>query len=924
MPEAIYSSYSKAKEVLEKINALVPPIDSTKAGEAKKAIEEFFTADPFFAQFCTNIYGKTFEPDSLELFNNPAEITPEALENFRKPILLFVLNAASENALASTTIEKQKLDELVEEFTKSQAIKNSKSLEQVKQKIPKLPTVGEWIRSLKVNQQTKIIQAQQAHQQIVRNLQAQILKAQDKKVIQGIRELNPSQTPTDAVENVSAAAEQVAREITHEIGEHLQSGGDIKDPLLKTALKTEVERDVPAAVLFKKEEVKKAIDDAVELASQNPQEFLAAHQASKLNTPTPTEIVKNIKSVIQDSGRQITDQQAIELFVDIEKTLISKKDITVRQAAINSLSEKFPELSQENLLKITNNIFPSLQNYTLKAAKVFSLENLKEEALNKTSNFCIAFNQEYYQTLNKVLGLRGALEFASGLTDVHAQKIAENQQFSGQPISKSLAHKLEILKQITPERIQKIADKGLSLPSLKKLPIPSFLQKPISVAQDFGGAIGKIPGLKRVGGFLQGLSPSRLIKTKIASWLLSFGAKQAAKKGLMGLLGKGATWLGGKLAGKGIGALIGGALGSAAPIVGTVIGAVAGAAIGKLLNKENLKKALKIAGGILAFGIGLLGGLISALGSFALSAAGVGMFVGGIFFPPLAPILMPAGLFLTASGLWKSAKPLLAKAGNAAQAFIQNLASNFSHFGGASVPHYISLSPVIAVGSVASITVISYMTLISAFAIPSSGAEIGAPMGKVELLKNYSCDHPACKIADIVQKYAGGQLSQNTWHLVEEHLKSALSPAAFEELRHSVFGIAGNSNLQCVGFKLAAEKELGISLPRQNAVDFLTNHGCTIVWQKGKAMSYELLKENFSERYGLDAVWGRQPGCEAGQTCSENILCCGHIGVITKIEKSPIPGGVPRIYVTAAFGESGAIGTSQEAATAPDKILRCD
>lgn len=915
MPKTIYSSYTQAKQVLERLNSLSPDSNQATIDEVKKLVEDFFTKNLVFGQFCSNLYGKTFEPDSLKIFDDPATLTLENLDSFRQPILAFILNAASQGGI-TPTIDKNQLDELVKGFQASQVVKNSNSLEETKTEILGFPDenriVKNWVQNQIAARQAEIAKNQQAHQQLVRNLQAQILKTRNKEVLQGIKKLNPSQTPTNAVQNVSAAAEEVAREIAHSIGEHLQAGGKINNPLLKQALKTQAKQNIPAAVLFKNKELENTIDQAVNYVSQNQQGFLAACQASKTNAPTPNDIVEELQKKLGVNKADATD-----ILIDIQAKLATEK-ITVRQAIFEILPQKITD-TQENLLKLTNELSPPIQSHVQAAIRLLPKEKFSQKFADYWSEVTKKIN-----ALNPkdVIDFFTTIEFShlsqAGQPIENLSTLFENYSFSGQPPSKNLAHKIESLKQL-PDLVKRLPqEQGITFRFLKKLPTPSFLQKPISIVQNFGGTLGRIPGLKGFGGFLQKFTPST-IKTKAIGSLLSFGAKQAAKKGLMGLLGKGATWLGTKLAGKGISALIGTAIGGpVGTVAGVVISIAAEKVLGKILNKKNLKKLAKILGGALLFIGGLIGGLLSALGGIALGGLGIGMIAAGILIPtPLSPFLIAGGAGLTAASLWKSViQPALTKAGSALQAGIQPfLHSLATGWGGAAIPSYIALSPAIAVAATAGITLISYMTLISAFAIPPSGAEIGMPITAGNRVPHPDSDHPAVLIAKTIDQYDPNSLvSQNSWSKELENALKNIAPKGYQEIRHSVWKIAGNSNLQCVGFKIAVEKELGINMPRQNAVAFLYNY---------PAQCREVSASQ--AQVGDDAVWGPDPEkCPvnnyqaANEECGSNIYCCGHIGIVAGVK------GNVKLLITSAHGENGAVYTEEVSRDNPTMVLRCE
>jgi hypothetical protein len=158
---------------------------------------------------------------------------------------------------------------------------------------------------------------------------------------------------------------------------------------------------------------------------------------------------------------------------------------------------------------------------------------------------------------------------------------------------------------------------------------------------------------------------------------------------------------------------------------------------------------------------------------------------------------------------------------------------------------------------------------------------------------------PACELAEIFQKCTSGIVSKQTWSQIKTCLdgtKYQEGTAVYKELYHSVWELENNSNLQCVGFKIAAEKGLGITLPPQNALAFL----------KGD--------DPGTPDEGMLAIWGPRDECidadgqkitdvgKAKQLCEKNILCCGHIGNVTKVADG-------LAYITSAWGDSGLVNT---------------
>jgi hypothetical protein len=108
--------------------------------------------------------------------------------------------------------------------------------------------------------------------------------------------------------------------------------------------------------------------------------------------------------------------------------------------------------------------------------------------------------------------------------------------------------------------------------------------------------------------------------------------------------------------------------------------------------------------------------------------------------------------------------------------------------------------------------------------------------------------------------------------------------------------------LQCVGYKKAVEP----NFPGGHNACWFANS------------SNQVPKQIDSVQVGDNAVWGSDccDQCDLG-----NLGCCGHIGIITKIEPGQ-EGDVPYIYVTSAQGGTGNVNTIKVPLTNPTVILR--
>ncbi len=98
--------------------------------------------------------------------------------------------------------------------------------------------------------------------------------------------------------------------------------------------------------------------------------------------------------------------------------------------------------------------------------------------------------------------------------------------------------------------------------------------------------------------------------------------------------------------------------------------------------------------------------------------------------------------------------------------------------------------------------------------------------------------------------------------------------------------------LQCVGFKKAIQPLMAGLYG--NAADYYQGNGD---YQpiNDLLINDQNLKDFTLARPGWDLVWGPRTGCN-GQTCSQNSACCGHIAMITKVEKNET--GLSYVYIS--------------------------
>jgi len=134
-------------------------------------------------------------------------------------------------------------------------------------------------------------------------------------------------------------------------------------------------------------------------------------------------------------------------------------------------------------------------------------------------------------------------------------------------------------------------------------------------------------------------------------------------------------------------------------------------------------------------------------------------------------------------------------------------------------------------------------------------------------------------------------------------INQGISPTVIRKLKKSAhdFGV-----LQCVGFVKATVKGFPGGADAYHFVDSPPEG-----WRK--VLAREEVKE------GDLVVWGPSSRCHGG-SCDNNPSCCGHIGVITRVEKPEF--GVNYLYVTQAWGNSGKVSTIKVHLDSPDAILK--
>lgn len=771
-------------------------------------------------------------------------------------------------------------------------------------------------------------------------------------------------------------ANQTAQNCVQTTARQAQAGKPLDKPFAQTLTRSLTQS--PAGFLLSNPKIREAFVNNQEpiLKTTNPKNLALARQAQltlQLSAaPSPNQLTQRVQSL---TGASLSVAQKARLFLEAAIAHNHQPEKAVRFLINNfhKLDKQAPKLSPQQ----RDTVIAGLKNHVINYGQLIKSLKVVNQATPSppppTYRQLLAIHQLSGTQNGPEISILALDQYSHGLTPQALEQIKTDSQLSqllSPVITAETNTQLNWLKKhphlaqtagFRPRAIDQsrfYIDQGPDQTSIAdsqnldylhnqlKLhgslgPLGWFKNPGLKLRFSLGGLAAKHPGFSQTANFL--ISPKQFIKVKLGGKLASWGIAWAGKKGLKGILGKGFLKLAGSFAQKGLAKIIGGALGA---FIGGPIGAAIGVAVAWVAEKiakpvwntakKVVKKGLQILGSLLFMGLGLLGKLSAGLVSGLLTLGGAGMTAWGI--ATMNPTLMLGGLGMFSAGTLPIIKALLAKTGGL-PGIIGKAGSALGSWLGfsttAAVPSYIMAAPFLAIG-VGIVGSLFFMGILSsAFVLPprleTNTTSLTEPGN---IIDNFSCPHPACKIADIVNAYTPGVLNQNTWYLVDQHLQTALGKDAYNELYHSVFGIDGSYNLQCVGFKIAAEKELGINLPRQNAVAFIDNHpGCTEV------LSGQQILE------GDNAVWGYAPSCpaksnqEANNNCSnaaslcktttvnnidyelclqKNLSCCGHIGVITKIN------GLTNVFVTSANANGkGSVDTREFSRQNIDKIIRC-
>lgn len=400
------------------------------------------------------------------------------------------------------------------------------------------------------------------------------------------------------------------------------------------------------------------------------------------------------------------------------------------------------------------------------------------------------------------------------------------------------------------------------------------------------------------------LAPQRRFRRKIGNWIINkfskkFGetaAKKAAgivfKKGIGGLAKKAAVALVTKgIAYLGLGAISGG--------VATIVGAVweGTKAFYKLITDPEKRKKVFTTIGL--GGVSIVYLLFKFITTYPFTCLGIALG------SPFGPIGMVIGGFIgnIADKMIGGLKGIASHLANTSATALETTAALPTTAASAPVGFAAVAVPVLAPLAITFIAAwFTISTIASALSNPYGGRGVPASeftnFAEVEDFPyEESIDLLASQIAQIAEDCVGVDsiVNKDTWEKFKACLKNAkIKDNVIQELNHSVNELEDNENLQCVGFVLAARA--GENLPHQNAVAFLYNHGN--------------LQKTTSPQKGDVAVWipelsnckGANDWRDANDFCQNDPKCCGHVGIVTKIDSN-------FIYITSAHGSSGEINT---------------
>jgi len=374
----------------------------------------------------------------------------------------------------------------------------------------------------------------------------------------------------------------------------------------------------------------------------------------------------------------------------------------------------------------------------------------------------------------------------------------------------------------------------------------------------------------------------------------NFG-KAAVKQGLKGmssvLIKKVATWGASALA--------------AAPSLGVSLIIMAGIEVGAWV----IKKVWKPVKNLIIKAASFLGIKIKKLGMKEMLLLGGGALVaGGV----LVPVLVLPGILMLGGGLLAGGG--LAVIGGSLAAFVGGLGAGLMTIGAP-----IALAVGIGLGAI----FFFHKGVMDKAAVlaplnEEKGSTSSGPPGSIPGLggktTGTSCmDHLACRVQNTLARCTDGQgrpvtaWTRSSDEIVKECMREAGIPnSAINTMSLSADGF---TYLQCVGFKVAVEGHFNGG---HNAEWFARNTPsgcCTFRPEEAEA--------------GDNVAWGPGASCRGG-SCSNNIACCGHIGVLTQNLGGGETGGINWFLYTSANGANGTMSTTKLNPANAGVIFSCD
>jgi len=150
--------------------------------------------------------------------------------------------------------------------------------------------------------------------------------------------------------------------------------------------------------------------------------------------------------------------------------------------------------------------------------------------------------------------------------------------------------------------------------------------------------------------------------------------------------------------------------------------------------------------------------------------------------------------------------------------------------------------------------------------------------------------------------------------LASEDLKQIISEDRIKQIAAALARSANDyKTLQCVGFKAAVEPNLPPLGDAYNYADTKkVSRYCNVVSSPDSPNLDGI-------RTGDNAVWGATRNCHSGDTCANNIACCGHIGIVIGLREI---NKEKRAIVSQAWGGSGIV-NFREYTAASATYIRC-